>query len=96
MPIGKYVHPVVLDDPIVDGTPVVFNPSLWWCAIMPAAPGAYDENKTTHIVEGRYHSQITMNTRITHETRQLFVRGIQDVNERHETLILLCEEVKTP
>jgi len=93
---GLTVHPVVLDDPVPDGTPVVFNPSLWYAAIRPGSPSSFDENKTTFQVEGAYHPQITFNTRITHQGRSLFVRGIQDLDERHEWLVLLCEEVKTP
>jgi SPP1 family predicted phage head-tail adaptor len=60
------------------------------------APGAFDEQKTTHIVTIRYHAQVTFNTRITHKGRHLYVRGIQNPDERNIDLVLLCEEVKTP
>jgi head-tail adaptor len=93
---GALRHYVRLDDPVEDGTPVVFNPDYVWASILPAAPGAFDENKTTHIVTMRYHPQVTFNTRILHRDRQLFVRGIQNVEERNLELVLLCEEVKTP
>ncbi len=94
--INKYQHWVDLDDPILDGTPVVFSPSRWKAAIHPQSPGAFDEQKTTHLVEMPYHAQVTFNTRITFRERQLFVRGIQNVDEENRELVLLCEEVKTP
>lgn len=93
---GALRHYVRLDDPIEDGTPLVFAPDYVWASIVPAPPGAFDENKTTHIVTIRYHAQVTFNTRITHRDRFLYVRGIQNVEERNRELVLLCEEVKTP
>jgi len=93
---GDLRHRVTLDDPVEDGTPVVFNPSVVFAAIRPVAPGAFDEQKTTHLVTIRYHAQVTFNTRITHAGRHLYVRGIQNVDERNTDLVLLCEEVKTP
>lgn len=95
MRAGDLRHWVDLDE-IPDGTPTTMVPARVPCAIRPAAPTAFDENKVTHIVEMRYHPQITFNTRITHRDRQLFVRGVQNVNERNEWLVLLCEEVVTP
>jgi hypothetical protein len=44
----------------------------------------------------RHHPQVSFNTRIRHEGRQLFVRGIQNVDEDDRYLVLLCEEVQTP
>lgn len=93
---GELRHRVTLDDPVPDGTPVVFVPSEVWASIEPGSPGAFDEQKVTHRVEIRYHPQVTFNTRITHRSRQLFVRGIQNVDERNERQILYCEEVVTP
>lgn len=93
---GLLRHVVTLDDPIEDGTPVVFAPDTVYAAVQPAAPSAFDEQKTTHIVTIRYHPQVTFNTRITHAGRHLYVRGIQNTDERNIELVLLCEEVKTP
>lgn len=98
---GMYRHWVDLDDPVVDGTPVVFNPSRVKCAIRPSTPGSFDEQKVTHLVEMRFHPQITFNTRITHLDSQgveheLFVRGIQNVDFGDTYVVLLCEEVMTP
>lgn len=96
MNIGPLRHIVALDDPIEDGTPVVFAPDHIWAAIRPVPPGSFDEQKVTHIVEVRYHPQITFNTRLTHRGRHLYVRGIQNVDERDRQMFLLCEEVVTP
>jgi hypothetical protein len=93
---GQYRHWVDIDDPVVDATPVTYSPSRVKASIRPAAPGPFGERMVTHIVEMRRHPQITFNTRITHRNRMLFVRGIQDVDERHRYMVLLCEEVQTP
>jgi hypothetical protein len=89
-------HWVDLTDPVPDGTPVVFSPARVKVSIRPVQPGAFDEQKVTHIVELRYHSQITFNTRIVHRDRSLYVRGIQNVDEENRWMTLLCEEVVTP
>jgi len=96
MNIGPARHFVLLEDPIEDGTPVVFAPSHAWAAIRPAPPGAFDEQRVTHIVEMRHHPQVTFNTRIKHRDRYLYVRGIQNVDEQNRQMFLLCEEVVTP
>lgn len=98
---GKYRHWVDLDDPIEDGTPVVFAPSRVKCAITPLSPTAFDEQKTTHQVEMRFHPQVTFNTRIKFTDRRgfvhdIFVRGIQVVENLERQMVLLCEEVVTP
>lgn len=96
MNVGLLRHLVTLDDPIEDGTPKVFAPDRVWAAVQPSAPGAFDEQRITHIVNMRYHAQVTLNTRITHRDRYLIVKGMQNVDERNEELVLLCEEVQTP
>lgn len=98
---GTYRHWVTLDDPVVDGTPNTFAPSRVKCAIRPSSPGAFDEQKVTHLVEMRFDPRITFNTRIRHTDTQgaeheLFVKGIQNVDNRDRYLVLLCEEVMTP
>lgn len=96
MNVGELRNLVTLDDPIEDGTPVVFTPNVIWAGIRPSPPGAFEEERVTHEVTIRYHPQITYNTRIWHRGRPLYVRGIQNVDERNVTLVLFCEEVKTP
>jgi hypothetical protein len=70
---SAYRHWVDLDDPDPD-TARVYTPARVKCAISPAAPGPFDEQKITHIVQMRFHPQIGFNTRITHQDRWLFVR----------------------
>jgi head-tail adaptor len=89
-------HRVTLSDPVDDGTPKTFTPAKVWAAVRPASPGSDGETHLTHVVEMRYHPQITLNTCITHRDRKLFVKGIQNVDERNRALVLLCEEVQTP
>jgi head-tail adaptor len=93
---GDYRHWVDLDDPVPDGSPVTFSPARIKAAIKPVSPGAFDEQKVTDIVEVRYHPQITFNTRLIHRGRSLYVRGIQNHDERGRYMTLLCEEVVTP
>lgn len=94
---GRWRHWVDLDDPSPD-TARTISPARVKCSIRPSQPGAFDEEKVTHIVETRYHPQITFNTRITHTDSQgteheLFVKGIQNVEYGDRYLTLLCEEV---
>jgi len=93
-PAWRKSHYVRLEEVASDETPVVFAPDAVWAAIRPQAPTPFGESKVTHLVEIDYHPQVTLNTRLIHEeTRFLYVRGLQDVEERHITLVLLCEEV---
>lgn len=51
------------------------------------------------LITGRWHPQITMDTRIVYSDpvlkrdRQFFVRSYQNVDERNKELQLICEEV---
>lgn len=98
---SKYRHWVDLDDPVEDGTPVVFEPARVKAAIEPLAPGSFDEERTSLQVTMRYHPQVTFNTRLRFTDRsglahQIFVRGIQNVQMLNRELVLFCEEVLTP
>jgi hypothetical protein len=97
MRIGALRHRVVLDDPVPDGTQPAFAPRTVSASLEPGSPGAFDEQRVTYFVRMRYHPQVTMNTRVTtQDGRQLFVRGIQNVDNRNIELVLLCQEVQTP
>jgi hypothetical protein len=97
MGASRKAHWVVLDKPKPEDEGLVLTPSRMFVAIEPTPPGAFDEQKITHIVTCEYHPDITLNTRITTEGgRHLWVRGIQDREFRHIELVLLCEEVLTP
>jgi len=65
-----------------------------FAAIVPFAPGATsDDRALTHDVWMRHHAGVTLDTYLLFGTRKLFVRGLQNVEERGAWLRLLCEEV---
>lgn len=63
-------------------------------AIRPSAPGGGEGRTLFHEVDMRYHPEVSLDTRIVYGTRELFVRGMQNVDERDHELRLLCEEVQ--
>lgn len=79
------------------GTPL--SPPGIWAAIEPLTPGGADNRTTTHVVRMRFHPEVTCDTRIQYadarlgRTRDLFVRGVQTVNEDGDEMVLLAEEV---
>jgi head-tail adaptor len=95
---GRYNKHVTLSKaptttPDSDGFFEDLSPRDWWCSIQPLDASVSDSTRMqAHRVEGRYHSGITVDTRIVYGTRQLFVKGVQDVDERHQTMVLFCEE----
>jgi head-tail adaptor len=89
--------PTTTDD--ADGYWEPLTPEFVAAAIQPLAPGG-DEHTVTHQVTIRYHSQVASgHTRVQFTDprkgyiRELRVTGVQDVDERHEEMRLLCEEV---
>lgn len=94
---GKRRTLATLSDIPSDSTPAVYSPSAIWIAPSPLGPGSSDENAKGFNVETDYNPQITTNTKLTLEDgRVLFVRGIQDVDDLHRTLLLYCEQVLNP
>jgi head-tail adaptor len=75
-----------------DGFFEALDPAGVWAGIRPLPPAA-DGRTLQHEVEMRYHPQVTMDTRILYGTRELFVKGFQNVDDRNVELRLLCEEV---
>lgn len=74
--------------------PEELEPSPVFAAIVPFAPGATsDDRALTHDVWIRYHEGVTLDTYLLFGTRKLFVRGLQNVEEKGAWLRLLCEEV---
>lgn len=97
MSAGRRNTYVTLAEVPSDATPSTFAPAGIWIDLRPSAPGAFDEQRASHLAETDYHPQITTNTFLTlDDGRQLFVRGIQDVDNRHVTHVLYCEEVLQP
>lgn len=106
---GAYRHSLALEAPTraTDGdggytsTWAALDPSPVWGAVEPATAAALErrigaaiEAKVTHLVEIRYHDQVTTKTRVVLDsTRYLYVRGIQHVDEGREVTVLACEEV---
>jgi hypothetical protein len=97
---NTYRHWVTLED-VPDATPVTYDPARVKCAIEPLSPGSFDESRTTHLVQMRYHPQVSFQTQLTftdrnNATHRLFVKGIQNERMQNRALTLLCEEVMTP
>lgn len=75
-----------------DGFFEALSPSSWWAQIQPLTSS--DAGRSIfHQVTMRYHSQVTMDTRVLYGARELFVRGVQNMDERNVELRLLCEEI---
>jgi head-tail adaptor len=75
-----------------DGFFEALDPEGVWAAIQPQ--GATGDGRTvSHFVTIRYHEQVDMDTRIVYGTRELFVRGFQNVDEQNVEMRLVCEEV---
>ena len=73
-------------------------PPDWWCNIEPQ--GGTGEGRTVeHVIRGRFHPQITTDTRIVYSDgergvdRHFFVRSFINVGERNVEMQSLCEEV---
>jgi head-tail adaptor len=82
------------ETPDSDGFWEALTPEDWWCSIEPLEPSATDGERTiAYRVVGRYHAQITVDTRIRYGSRDLFVKGVQNVGEANRELQLYCEEV---
>lgn len=84
--------------PDADGMFSALTPEIVWAAIQPAPPQGVGDRAILHNVTIRYHAQVGLETRLIYEdplkgTRQLFVRGIQNVDEQNVEMRLLCEEV---
>lgn len=106
--IGLLRHQVIVENPtrVADGdggytdTWAAASPSPVWARIEPATAraierqaGATIEGPIDSLVTIRYHAGVSMKTRLTFEGRLLFVRGIQNVQERDRWLVLACQEV---
>jgi SPP1 family predicted phage head-tail adaptor len=70
-----------------------------WASVRPSAPSTADrqvgqtqQTPITHIVELDYRSDISAAHRVLFGTRPLYIRGLQNVEERNKTTVLACEE----
>jgi head-tail adaptor len=80
--------------PDSDGFFEALSPPDWWISIEPLDPSVSDGTRIlSYRVKGRYRSDVTVDTRIVYGTRELFVKGVQNVSEQNAELVLYCEEV---
>jgi len=76
------------------------DPAQMWASIDgppredEAIAGNVERAKISHTVEMDFHPGVTRQSRIVFGTRNLYVRGLVNVEERDETLILQCEEIE--
>lgn len=97
---GRYDKYVTLskapdETPDSDGFFEALSPAGWWCQMQPLEPTTSDGTRiTAYRVEGRYHAGITVDTRMVYGTRELFVKGVQNVDEKNHTMVLYCEEAR--
>lgn len=94
---GRRRTRATLSDIPSDATPSVYDPTTIWVGLTPSGPGGSDENAKGFQVETEYNAQLTTNTKLTlDDGRELFIRGIQDVEDQHRTHLLYCEQVLNP
>jgi len=96
-PLTKLVQlsrsPKYTDDS--DGFFEPLSPPAMWAHIEPQGPIG-DGRNVQHLVTMRFHPGVTMDTRIVVDrTRELFVRGVQNINDANIELRLICEEIIT-
>jgi head-tail adaptor len=81
-----------------DGYFEPLTPSTAWCWISPVF-GANDGRRGEAVVELRFHRQVTVDTRLSFydsalgRHRELFVRGVQHIDEAQDLMRLACEEI---
>lgn len=75
------------------------NTASLWANVQPASAsategvlGAVERAPITHTVSLRYRTDVTMRCRLKFGTRNLYVTGFQNVDERNRELVLSCEE----
>ena len=79
--------------PDSDGFFEDLDPKGAWAQIQPLPPQDDGRNRG-HLVTIRYRSDITVEVCVFYGERQLFVKGIENVNEQNAELRLYCEEVQ--
>jgi head-tail adaptor len=75
-----------------DGFFAALSPAGVWAAIQPLTPSP-DGRVISHLVTMRSHDQVGLDTRVLYGTRELFVKGFQNVDEDGVEMRLLCEEI---
>ena len=70
-----------------------------WASVRPATPalverivGQTQTTPVTHVVEVDYRSDLLAAHRLLLGTRALYIRGLQNEEERNKTITMACEE----
>ena len=86
--------------PDSDGFFEPLSPSQAWACIEPYEASTSDGTRLIGSrVTMRFHPQVTIDTRLVYtdpmlgRDRELFVKGVQNVNDGNRELICFCEEV---
>lgn len=77
-----------------DGFEEALSPSPVFAAIQPLPAGSGDQRSIFSLVTLRYHPQVSVDTIVTYGTRKLYVRNVQNVDERNAVMNLYCEEIQ--
>lgn len=84
-------HPITTPDS--DGFFEDLDPKGCWAQIQPLPP--QDDGRVRgSTVTIRYHPQVNVDCVVNYGSRQLFVKGVENVNEQNAELRLYCEEVE--
>lgn len=77
-----------------DGFKEPLTPPAWWATFETLDPVASDGSRIVATrLRGRYHPQITVDSILVYGSRELFVKGVQNVDDANRHLVLYCEEV---
>jgi head-tail adaptor len=88
--VTLYRGPVTSGDS--DGYEEPLSPEGVWAQIQPLPP--QDDGRVRGaLITIRYHAQVTVDACVRYGSRQLFVKGVQDVDEHGAEMRLYCEEV---
>ena len=76
------------------------SPATVWGRIQPATPSAIErqigntiEAPISHLITIRYHAQVSTDTQLVSSGSTYFVRGIQNIEMRNQSLMLACEVI---
>lgn len=95
----KYVSLFRTGNVQTSGALTALSPANDWVSIQPGPPGntVSDGRSILSLVNIRYRSDLTVDTMLRYTVgstnRDLFVRGVQHVDEAQAEMRLLCEEV---
>jgi len=108
MAVGDYRHAVTFQNPgppVPDGDGgfsqswIDLVPAAWRVSIEPATARALERvgagtvtSAASHIVTGRYHPDVTTQTRMLFNGREFSITGMQNLEERGITMQLVAVE----